>query len=78
MVLSYSKIVEIAQGIIENGKIPIENLVMVYTLPEKQHFKLNEDLFYRTTKEEKFEPSDVIEIEVCGVQFRIDIEKNVE
>lgn len=77
MVLSYAKIVEIAQEIIENGKIPTEKLVMVYFLPEKQHHKLNEDLFYRmNTKDKTFESSEIIEIEVGGVNFRIEIEKS--
>ena len=75
--MSYDKIVEIASEIINNGKIPIENLVMHYTLPAKHHLKLNEDLFIRVNNSMRnFEPSDIIEIEVGGIQFKVELEKN--
>lgn len=78
MILSYNAIVEIAKEIIENGKIPIENLVMVYYLPPKMHHKLNEDLFFRINNPtDSFEPSKVIEIEVGGVNFRVEVEKKL-
>jgi len=79
MILSYNSIVEIANQIIDNGNIPTDRLVMVYSLPSKQHLKLDEDLFYRINGADAlFEPSDIIEIEVAGINFRIEIEKKIE
>lgn len=78
MILSYNAIVEIAREIIDNENIPSDRLLMVYTLPAKQHLKLNEDLFYNINgPKAEFEPSDLIEIEIAGIKFRIEIEKEL-
>jgi hypothetical protein len=77
MILSYSKIVEIAKELIDNENIPTEGLTITYSIPQKLHRKLDEDLFYRINdKKTEFEPSDVIEIEVGTIKFKIAIEKN--
>lgn len=79
MIMSYDTIVEIANEIINNSKIPTENLVMVYQLPSKKLLKLNEDLFYHINGPNAlFEPSDFIEVEVGGINFRFETEKKPE
>jgi hypothetical protein len=73
---SYSVILSVAKKILEDDTIPSNNLVMEYHIPEKQHKKLNEDLFYRMNEQtSEVEYTDIIEVEVENILFKFLIEK---
>lgn len=72
MGLSYQKIIEIGSALSEVDFYK-DNLTLVYELSEREHKKLDEDLFYRTKQDEnglKFEHQDIIEVTIADINFK--------
>ena len=69
-IISYEKIIEMAIAINEIEVLDTERLGIIYKLPKTIHYKLDEDLYYRGDKQLPFEHTDVIEVEIGGVQFK--------
>ena len=69
-IISYDKIIEMATAINDIEVIDKTRLGIIYNLPKEAHFKLDEDLYYRGDKKSPFEHTEVIEVEIDGIQFK--------
>ena len=72
--VEYKKLIEIASAITESEEILKDGLTLVYALDEKNHEKLDEDLFYRTKQHEKgvkFFHREIIEVTIGDINFKI-------
>lgn len=69
-IISFDSILEIASGINDIDVIDTSRLTIVYKLPTKIHYKLDEDLYYRGENRDGFVHSDVIEVEINGILFK--------
>jgi len=71
--LNYQNLIEIASAITEAGDIVKEGLTLQYELGEKNHKKLDEDLFYRTNQNGggEFSHQEIIEVSIGIVNFKI-------
>lgn len=66
--MEYENLIKTISEIVENDNINKTGLILVYSLPEKRHIKLNEHLFYKSNPITTiFEPSDAFEVEVEGI-----------
>ena len=77
---TYQNLIDIASAIAESEQIVKKGLTLVYELDEKNHEKLDEDLFYRTKQHEKgvkFQHQEIIEVTIGDVNFKI-IKKNLD
>lgn len=75
---TYHNLIEIASAVAESDQIIKKGLTLVYELDEKNHMKLDEDLFYRTKQDDKgvkFEHKEIIEVTIGDVNFKI-VKKN--
>jgi hypothetical protein len=69
--MSYEEIVETVRELLSNENIVTKNLTLVYTLPEKLHRQMNEDLFFRTNPTgNKPEPTDEFEMVIGGILIK--------
>ena len=69
-IISYNKIIEMATAINDIEAIDKTRLGIIYNLPKDVHFKLDEDLYYRGDKTSPFEHTNIIEVEIGGIQFK--------
>ena len=73
-IINFEKIISIASAIDGIDELDNNRLVIEYKLPENVHRKLDEDLYYRSNKENPFEHNDEILAEIGGIVFRFIIE----
>jgi hypothetical protein len=72
--MKLEKILDIAAECVENDRIPIEGLKMVYKLDESTHKKLDEELFYKINNNiTAFHHNEIIEINLAGITFIFEI-----
>jgi hypothetical protein len=75
--MTVDNLVDTAKSIIENEGVYKRNMLITYTIPEKAHRKLNEELHYRISKnEEELVYSNIIELTLFDINFKI-ITENV-
>ena len=73
--MELDKIIDIAAKCVENERIPIEGLKIVYKLDEETHKKLDEELFYKINNNiSSFQHNDIIELNIGGITFMFEIE----
>lgn len=66
--MKYEDLIETISEMVENTKIYKTGLTLAYTLSEKNHRQMNEQLFYKSNPlTAKFEASDEFEVEIGGV-----------
>ena len=69
--MKYEELIDMISEIINNPKIKTEGLSLTYHLPEKEHRKMNEDLFYRTNPINTHLPlSDEFEVQIDGLLIK--------
>jgi len=72
--MKLEEIVDIANACVENEKIPIEGLKIVYKLEEDIHKKLDEELFYKINNDiTSFQHNEIIELNLAGITFVFEI-----
>ncbi len=71
--LKYDNILEFARLIQSTNTIKTNGLIIHYEIDEKNHFKLDEDLFYRLSynKDGVFKHNDIIEVNIGNIKFKI-------
>jgi hypothetical protein len=70
--MTYEDLIVIFSELVNNDKIKKEGLIMFYELPEENHRKLDEHLFYKTNdRNAKFEHQEIIEVDVDGFIVKI-------
>lgn len=70
--LTYEDIIQSVSEIVENEKITLDGLTLMYKIPERNHLKLDEELYYRYNPEGKdFKHRDIIEIEIADINVVI-------
>ena len=73
--MNLDQILEIATECVENEKIPVEGLKIVYKLEESTHKKLDEELFYKINNNtSSFQHNEIIELHLGGITFVFEIE----
>jgi hypothetical protein len=66
--MDYIKLIKTVSLMVENEEIETEGLVLTYYLNEKDHTKMNQELYYKTNPTvANFTPSDEFEVEVGGI-----------
>lgn len=66
--MNYENLIETVSLIVENEGIHKEGLTLTYTLNEKNHKQMNEELFYKSnTSDVQFKASDEFEVELGGI-----------
>lgn len=71
-VLTYEDIINTVSVIVESDKVTKEGLTLHYSIPEYNHLKLDESLYYKANPNgKKFEHRDIIEIELGGINIII-------
>lgn len=67
--MTYNILIETLTEIVNNEKINKTGLSLIYTLPEEQHKKMHEDLFYRKKEQsdDEFIPFDEFDVELEGI-----------
>lgn len=69
--MNYEQLIETVSTIVANEKINKTGLTLVYTLNEKNHKQMNEQLFFKSNPATAvFEPSDEFELEIGGIVIR--------
>jgi len=69
--MRYDDLILTISEIVNNTNINKNGLILVYELPEKEHIKMNEHLFYTINPDGKdFNPSDTFELEIGGILVR--------
>jgi hypothetical protein len=69
--MRYEELILTISEIVNNKNINKNGLILLYELPEKEHIKMNEHLFYKITPDGKdFTPTDVFELEIGGILVR--------
>jgi len=70
--MKYENIIETVSAIVENEEIHKEGLILEYTLPIREHEKMDEHLFYKgNDRNAIFEHRDIILVEMAGINVRI-------
>jgi len=68
--MKLEQIIEIATECVENEKIPIEGMQIIYKLKVDAHKKLDEELFYKINNDiSSFKHNEVIEVNFGGITF---------
>ena len=73
--MKYSQIQEISIELLNNEKIPKQNLLLVYELTEKEHYTLDYELYMLMGSKGKFKHSDIIDVNVNSITFKF-IQRN--
>jgi hypothetical protein len=77
--MHYKELIETISAIVENELISKNGLSLTYTLDEKNHSLINEQLFYKSNPAAtKFKPSDEFEVELGGIVVKFIKEKPVQ
>ena len=72
--MKLDQIIEMANECVQNDRIPIEGLTIVYKLDEDSHKKLDEELFYKINNDlPAFQHNEVIEVNLAGITFIFEI-----
>ena len=72
--MDLEKVLEVANECVENDRIPVEGLTLLYKLSADTHKKLDEELFYKTNNNiGEFNHNEVIEINLAGITFMFEI-----
>lgn len=66
--MDYEKLIKTVSLMVENEEIETKGLVLTYYLDEKEHTKMNQELYYRTNPViADFIPSDEFEVGVGDI-----------
>jgi hypothetical protein len=69
--MEYLNLIKTVSLIIENEEIESKGLVLTYHLDEKEHTKMNQELYYRTNPDKAdFIPSDEFEVEIGEILIK--------
>ena len=72
--MKLDQIIEMANECVQNDRIPIEGLTIVYKLDEDSHKKLDEELFYKINNDiSSFQHNEIIELNLAGITFVFEI-----
>lgn len=72
--MKLEQIIEMANECVQNDRIPIEGLTIVYKLDEDSHKKLDEELFYKINNDiTSFQHNEIIELNLAGITFVFEI-----
>jgi hypothetical protein len=75
--LTLDDIINTVSVLVESNKVTKEGLTLHYSIPEHNHLKLDETLYYKFDPNGKeFEHRDVIEIELGGINIIITKSEN--
>lgn len=70
--LTYNKLVRTVSEIVNNDEIVKDGLTLHYSIPEDNHQKLDEGLYYMSNPNGKdFEHTDIIEVVLGGIEIII-------
>lgn len=70
--LTYDDIIRTVSAMVDNDKITKEGLTLYYQIPEVNHQKLDETLYYKFNPRGKdFEHRDIIEVSISGIDIII-------
>tara|TARA_R110002050_G_scaffold34397_2_gene86778 strand:+ start:272 stop:502 length:231 start_codon:yes stop_codon:yes gene_type:complete len=72
--MDYDNLIKTVSEIVENENIFKGGLILVYELDEINHMKMDEHLFYKSSKDSltgEFIHNDVIEIEISGILVKL-------
>ena len=70
--MDYNDLINTVSEIVENENIFKNGLILVYELSEINHIKMDEHLFYKSSKNgDTFIHNDVIEIEISGILVKL-------
>jgi hypothetical protein len=63
--MDYQKLIKTVSLIVENKEIETQGLTLTYFLDEKDHTRMNQELYYKTNPViANFIPSDEFEVEI--------------
>jgi hypothetical protein len=66
--MNYNELIETLSEVINNKKIYKDGLVLTYELPEENHKKMDEHLFYKSNpSNSEFTHRDIVEVEIGGI-----------
>jgi hypothetical protein len=69
--MTYETLIETISEIVNNEKINKNGLSLIYELPEPQHVKINQEIFYKMNPiNTGFEKSDIFEVEIAGILIK--------
>lgn len=70
--MTYEQLIETVSVIIDDDRIQKKGLTLTYVLPETEHKKINEILFYKNNPTANYiEYPDEFEIEIGGIIVKI-------
>ncbi len=80
--MKYEQLIETISAMVEDDKIIKEGLTLIYELPENDHKRINEILFYKSNPPSViFEHNEEFEVELGGMLIKfiqIKTENNLE
>lgn len=66
--MKYEELIETISTLVENEKVYKKGLTLIYELPDNDHRKMNEALFYKSNPASaKFENNAEFEVELGGI-----------
>jgi hypothetical protein len=69
--MTYDELINTVSEIIENDNIIKNGLTLIYELPEKQHIKINQEIFYKMNPiNTGFQSNDIFEVEIAGILIK--------
>ena len=70
--MTYEQLIETVSVMIADERIQKKGLMLTYTLPENEHRKINEVLFYKNNPTANFiKYEDEFEIEIAGIIVKL-------
>jgi hypothetical protein len=69
--MTYDKLIETVSELVNNPNIIKDGLILTYELPEQQHIKINEELFFKINPiNNGFTPTDIFEVDIAGILIK--------